>query len=181
MFEAADTDIGDGQPRAGEILHNPHDQFARFDHVEADRDCAEFGAGHAAAGEVIENPRQLADDDANILTTRRRFDTDKFFHGQGIADIVDQRRSVVEPVSVGDDLCPSCLLAALVEAAMEITDLDVAVEHLFAVEFEIEFDRAMGRRMGWSHLQLHRLQWEILVFRFHAVTAGLNFAAQGFF
>ena len=50
-----------------------HDQLARFDHVETDGDGAQLGGGHAAAGEMIEHARQLADDDANILAARPAF------------------------------------------------------------------------------------------------------------
>ncbi len=79
---------------------------------------------------MIENPRQLADDHANILAARRRFRADQLLHGQSITDIIDQRGSVVESVGVGNNLSPGCLLAALVETAMQIAHLDIAMEDL---------------------------------------------------
>jgi hypothetical protein len=39
---------------------------------------------------MIKDARQLADNDADILAAGRSFHADKFFYGQGIADVVDQ-------------------------------------------------------------------------------------------
>ncbi len=91
MLDAAEPHIGDGQPRAGQVFDNSHDQLARFDHVKTDGDCTQLRGGHAAAGQMIEDARQLADDHANILTAGRRFGADQLFHGQGVTDVVDQR------------------------------------------------------------------------------------------
>ena len=169
MLDAADADVGHGQPRAGQVFNDARNQLARFDHVKTDGDRAQLGSRHAATGQMIEHPRQLADDHANILATRRRFGADEFFHGQGVADIVDQRRGVIQPVGIGNDLGPGRLLAALVEAAMEKSDFDIAVEHLFAFELEIELDRAMGRRMGRPHLQFHDFASAALGYRLSCV------------
>ena len=50
MLDAADAHVGHGQARAGEILDDPGNQLARFDHVKSHRDRAQLRSGHAAAG-----------------------------------------------------------------------------------------------------------------------------------
>ena len=62
---------------------------------------------------MIEDPRQLANNHADILAARRSLHADELFHRQGITDVVDQRGSVVKPVRIGNDLCPGHLLATL--------------------------------------------------------------------
>src|SRR5437660_12102952 len=104
---------------------------------------------------MIVDPRQLTNDDANELAARRSFNADKLFYRHGVADIIDQRRSVVEAIRVWNDLCPSDLLAAFGESSMEIADLYVTIEHLLAFKFQIKLDGPVGRRMGWTHLELH--------------------------
>ena len=86
------------------------------------------------------------------LAARRHLDAAQALDGEDEADVVDQRRDVVEPVGVGDRLRPGPLLDHLLEAAVQVADLDVAVDHHLAVELEVELDRAMGRRMGRAHL-----------------------------
>jgi hypothetical protein len=110
---------------------------------------------------------QLADDYADELTAGRRFDPDELFNRQGITDIINKRRRVIQPVGIRNDLRPGRLLAALVETAMEETDLDSALEDLLTFQLEIEFYCPMGRRMGWTHLQFHRFAQQILGFSLH--------------
>src|ERR687897_3814294 len=104
---------------------------------------------------MVVDPRKLAGDDPNKLTTGRGLHADQLFDRESIADVVDQRRSVVQPVRIRNDLRPSRLLATLVEAAVKVANFHITVENLFAVELEIELDGSMGGRMGWPHLQLH--------------------------
>src|SRR5262245_59888386 len=90
MFDAADADIGDGQARTGEVFNYPREKLPGFDHIKCGSNGAQLRSCHAAAGEMIKDARQFAYDDTDVLTARRSFDADQFFHGQGIADVVDQ-------------------------------------------------------------------------------------------
>ena len=52
-------------------------------------------------------------------------------------------------------MIPGALLTHLLKAAVQIADLDIAVEYFFPVKGEVEFDCAVGCRMGRTHLQFH--------------------------
>src|SRR3990170_5789896 len=104
---------------------------------------------------MIVDTRELAGDHANKLAARRRLDPDQLLYRQGITDIVDQRRRIVQPVGIWNYLGPGHVLAAFGKPAMEITDFHIAIEDLLTFELEIEFDGSMSCRMGWPHLQFH--------------------------
>ena len=73
------------------------------------------------------------------------------------AHVVQHRRDVVAAIDVGVHLRPRAALAHLLEAAVQVADLDVAIDDRLAVELEVELDRAVRSRMGRAHLQLHDL------------------------
>src|SRR6059058_6392832 len=135
MLDAADARIGDRQTRAGKSFDDPRYHLPRLDHIKADSDRPEFRGRHTAAGQMIVDPQQLAYDHANKLAARRSFHPYQFFHRESVADIIDQRRSVIEPVGIRNHLGPGDLLAALIETAMEIADLHVTVQYLLSFKF----------------------------------------------
>ena len=67
------------------------------------------------------------------------------------------RRGVVQPVGVRDAVVPRALLAHLLEAAVQVADLDVDIDDGLAVELEVELDGAVRRRMRRPHLDFHDL------------------------
>ena len=106
---------------------------------------------------MIGDARDLAHDDADVLCAFRRLDAEQLLDREREADVVDAGRGVVEPVGVREALRPRALLEHLLEAAMKIADLDVAIGDPLAVELEVELDGAVRRRMGRPHLELHDL------------------------
>src|SRR2546430_5302659 len=61
------------------------------------------------------------------------------------ADVVQNGRGVVQAVGVGEAVVPRPLLAHLLEAAVEVADLDLDVDDGLAVEAEVELDGAVRR------------------------------------
>jgi len=56
------------------------------------------------------------------------------------------RSGAVRPaIGVGEDVVPRPLLAHLLEAAVQVADLDVDVDDRLAVEAEVELHRAVRR------------------------------------
>jgi hypothetical protein len=68
---------------------------------------------------MVEDPRKFTNDDADILAARRSLHADELFHRQGVANIIDQRRSVVKQLRIRNYLRPGDLLATLVESTVE--------------------------------------------------------------
>jgi hypothetical protein len=107
---------------------------------------------------VIAHARDLAADHAQVLAPLRHLDAEELLAGEGVADVVDDRRHVVQPVGVRERLVVEAALALLLEAAVEIADLHLGVLHGLAVELQVDPDRAVRRRMRRAHLELERLE-----------------------
>src|SRR5262249_51473099 len=67
------------------------------------------------------------------------------------------RRDVVETIGVGEDLRPGPALAHLLEAAVQVADLDVGLEDALAAELEDDAHRAVHGRVRRAHVEQHRL------------------------
>src|SRR5207237_3090093 len=93
------------------------------------------------------------------------------------ADVVQNGRGVVQAVGVGEAVVPRPLLAHLLEAAVEVADLDLDVDDGLAVEAEVELDGAVRRRVRRPHLDLHHVARGTLRARHHA--APLRCGYQG--
>ncbi len=106
---------------------------------------------------MVGDARDLAHDHPRVFASLGHFDAGQLLDRQREADIVQQRRGIVEPIGVGKDLRPGPLLGHFLESAMQVPDFDVAIDDSLAVEFQIELDRAVRGRMGRPHLELHDL------------------------
>ena len=84
--------------------------------------------GRADAQQVIGNARELAADHPQELAARRRLDAEQLLHRHAVADVAQDRRAVVQPVGVRDGLVVEAALALLLEAAVQVADLDVGVD-----------------------------------------------------
>ena len=95
---------------------------------------------HGAAG------FELGDLDAEQLLDRR-----------AVAEVVDQRRDVVEPVRVGDRVVVRARLAVLLEGPVEVADLHVGLHHRLAVQLREDTHDAVHRGMGRAHVDVEVL------------------------
>src|SRR6266404_1489954 len=104
---------------------------------------------------MIRDARDLAHDHAHVFTSFSSLDPEQALDREREADVVYARRGVVEAVSVREALGPGTLLAHLFESAMQVADLDVAIDDALAVELQVELDGAVGRGMRRPHLKFH--------------------------
>src|SRR5205814_7527856 len=104
------------------------EQLAGLDAVEEDGEGAELEADGGDAGEVIADARDLAAQGAQVLRALGTLDPDELLDAHDVADVVEDRRHVVEPVGVGQHLVPGGGLAALRETAVEEADLRYRVD-----------------------------------------------------
>ena len=72
-----------------------------------------------------------------------------------VAHVVQHRRDVVQPVDVGEDLRPRPALAHLLEAPVQIADLDVSLHDRLARELEDDPDGPVHRGMRRAHVEVH--------------------------
>ena len=107
---------------------------------------------------------QFAADNPDVLAARRQLlvDSQKFLHRQRVGDVVGQRRQVIQPVGVGDELGVGHVLGDLFVAAMQITHLRNGFGDHFAVQFEDDAQHAVGGGVRWSHVQDHFLALHVL-------------------
>ena len=127
-LHAAHAAVGDREPGAGHVLHQLPQELAGLDHVEEDGEGAELHRRGAHAGQVVADPRDLRHDGADVLAALGDLDAEQLLDGRGIAEVVDQRRDVVEPVGVRDGVVLAADLAVLLEGAVQVADLDVGLD-----------------------------------------------------
>ncbi len=123
-------------------------------HVVADHDQVQE-RGHRAqlhqprgdAGQMVDDPRVLGQQRAQVAAARRDPDVHQRLDRLAVREVVDQRRHVVEPVDVGNQVVPGVRLALLLEAAVQVAAVHVGAQHALAVELRDDLDRPVRRRV----------------------------------
>ena len=156
--ETADADVGHRQPRAAAGLEQVVDLLAGLVEVPEVRERADVHEVRADADAVVHDPGELGEDRAHELAAVRDLDAEHLLDGPAVADAVDHRRAVVEPVGVGDDLVPVVRLGHLLEAAVEVADDRLGPDDLLAVEARDEVDGPVRRRVRGADLDRLRLE-----------------------
>jgi hypothetical protein len=98
-----------------------------FGHPEA-LSVEQGGSGPVTAADLAVN-RQLLD-------------------GLAVGKVVDQRRAVVQPVHVRNQVVPGVRFALLLEAAVQVAAMDVGAHHAFAIQLGNDLHRAVRGRVG---------------------------------
>jgi GNAT superfamily N-acetyltransferase len=128
--------------------------------------CIELARQHGAEvvevgtdiHDVVHDPRQLGEDEADHLGARRRLDPKHLLHGERVADAVHHRRAIVQPIGVGDHLVPGVALRHFLEAAVEVADLHLGPGDHFPVEPDHGPERPVRRRVRGAEVQHLRLE-----------------------
>ena len=108
--------------------------------------------------------RQFATDDPDELAARRKLPVDahQFFDRDRISDVVGQRREVIQPIRVRDELGVSHVLGDFFVAAMEIAHVRHGLGDDFTVEFEDDSQHAVRGRVRRPHVQDHLFALNVL-------------------
>ena len=101
------------------------------------------------------DPVQLGREDPDVFGPARDLDVHELFEGEDRRPLVEQRADVFERVGVADGLVVVGVLAQLLDAAMEVAEDGVEVDHLLAVELEHDPQHAVGGRMLRPHVDEH--------------------------
>ncbi len=148
-----------GQAGAGDLFLQLVQPLARLQHVKEDGEGAQFHRPGAQARHVVGHARDLPDDDPDVLRPLRDLlvDVQQLLDGDGVADVVQHRRDVVQAIGVREDLGPGGVLRFLLKAAVQVADLDVGAGDLLALDVQHHAHGAVHGRVRRAHVQGHRL------------------------
>ena len=158
--QAADAHRVVGEARAAELLEQIENQLALAERVEEHRHRADVHRVRAEPQAVARNPLQLAERHADVARAPRHLELHQLLDRLAVADVVGRRRDVVHAVGQQDDLRPVAVLAELLDAAMQVADDDLGVDHLLAIEAQHHAQHAVRAGMLRSHVddQLFRVE-----------------------
>src|SRR5690606_20336057 len=120
VLEAPDAAIGGHHPLTTDLLDEVPEELASFDAVEERSETAQLERASRDAGEIVGHPTDLTHQRPNVLAAFGHLDVEQLLDGHGVAEVVDQRRDVVEAVGVREDLQPGRVLAHLLEATVQV-------------------------------------------------------------
>ncbi len=152
---AADAGVGRGESGAGQELEKIIEFFALGEGVEKDRHGAEIQRHRAEPQEMRRDARRFAADHPNRFAAGRQFPTHQLLNREGVGDVVCERRQVIEPVRVRNELVVLHVLGDFFIAAMQVTDIRSRLGDRLAIQFEHEAQNTMRRRMRRSHVEDH--------------------------
>ena len=97
----------------------------------------------------------FAADHADRLAARRQFPAHQLLDGERVGDVVRERREVIQPVRVGDELVVLHVLRDLFVAAMQIADIRRRLGDHLAIQFEHQPQDAVRGRVRRAHVEDH--------------------------
>ena len=100
---------------------------------------------------------QLAHEHADPGGPRRDLDSEQLLDGQGVDELVVERREIVHPGHVRGALDVGELLARLLHPGVEVSDDWLGTEDGLAFELEHDPQHAVGRGVLGAHVDDHRL------------------------
>src|SRR5262249_9197839 len=151
--EAADARVAAVEPLARRVFHEVVNEFTLIETVEKRREGAEIEPHRADAEEMIVEPHQFGENRPEVLAPRRQFDPHQLLDRVMPGDFVGQRRDIVHPIDDGDVLVVVEVLAELLEAAVEKTDVGNRLDHVLAVERDDDAQRGVRGRMLRSEIE----------------------------
>jgi len=152
LREPADAHRVVREAGAAELLEEIQNQLALAERVQEHRHRADVHRVRAHPEAVARDALQLAQDGADVARTPRDLDRHQLLDRLAVADVVGGGRDVVHPVGEQDDLRPVAVLAELFDAAMQIPDHDVGVDHLLAIQAQHHAEHTVRARVLRAHV-----------------------------
>ena len=156
----ADAHVVGGDPGAAQLGEPVVDVVAGLDGVEEGRHGPQLHGHGAHHGEVVADAVHLARHGAQVEGPLRHLEPAQLLHRHGEAHVVEDRAHVVEPVGVREALGPGHVLAALLEAAVQEPDVDLAGDQPLAVQLDHGARRPVHGRVRRPHVDEHPLGLE---------------------
>ena len=157
--EAADARVGDGEARARDLVEDGVDLLAVLERPQEDRQRA--GVHHHRAGpqEVAGDAGELTADGPEPLGALGGLDAGQLLDREAPRHVVRVGRHVVHAVRVGHELLVGLHLGQLLDAAVQVPDVEQALLDGLAVELADDAEGAVRGRVLRAQVQDHlRLQ-----------------------
>jgi hypothetical protein len=110
-------------------------------------------AVRAQPQQVVEQPGDLGEHDADVLRADRHLDAHQLLDGQAVGVLVAHHRDVVQPVHVGQRLDVGAGLGQLLGGAVQQADVRVGALDHFAVELQHQAQHAVRGRVLRAEVQ----------------------------
>src|SRR5205823_10166278 len=127
------------------------DFLARTEPIPEIGDGAQIDQIRSDADEVIGNPAEFRENDADVLGALRYFYAEHLLDRHGVGDAVHHRRHVIEAIGEGNDLPVHVRLGHLFEASMKESDFRIGVDDLFTVDSRLKPVSTMNIRIMRSY------------------------------
>ena len=146
-IDAAGAIIGGVHARAGDRFVAIHQIFALAEGVKKHRHRPDVERVRAEPKEMIQNPRQFVEQNADIARPQRRLDAEDFFDRHHIRVLVHHHRHIIEAIHIRHGLQKGLLLGEFFGRAMQKPDVRIGAGDDFAVEFQHQAQNAVRRRV----------------------------------
>ena len=103
---------------------------------------------------MIDEAREFAHDDAQILGTLGHGEAGELFHREAVGPVVGHRAEVVEAVGVGQRAPVGGGLGDLLVIAVKVTEDGLEADDALAFELHVHAEDAVGGRMMRPHRDL---------------------------
>ncbi len=121
---------------------------------------------------MIRDPRDLGEDYPDVLRSFRNLYAQQLLNGETPSEVVDDRRDVVQPVGVRHDLVVIHRLTHLLEATVEVPNVDVSVDNLLSRHLRDDPNSTVRRGVRWPKIHHHRVRVKVVPERTRAHVGG---------
>ncbi len=146
-MHAARTEIGRVHPRAARPLEEVEAILAQIHNPQVRRERADVEDMRSHVEHMVADAGQFGKQHAQILRADRHFEVQQLLDGEHIGMLHRQRRTVIEPVEIGQRLKVGLVLDQLFGAAVEQADMRIDPLDHFAVQLHHHAQHAVRRRV----------------------------------
>ncbi len=150
---AADARVAGMEAIARHLFIDVVNLLAEVEREQERRERPEVQRGGPGAEQVVADPGEFADDDANVLATLGQLDAEQRFDRVVPGDLVHRRTDVVLAVDDRHVLVEVQMLAELLEARVQVADVGRRLDDPLAVQFEDQAQGRMRRRVLRAEVQ----------------------------
>src|SRR6185437_2162520 len=145
--QSANADVAGHHSLAADCFKEPQDFFTLAEGIKKNGQRTNVHGVGTQPDQVRVEPCQLREHYPHPLRLGWNFEIEKLLHGQGIAQVVDHRRQIVDAVCERDHLVIKLGLTGFLDARVQVSDFGIEPDYGFAVDFEHEAQHAMRGRM----------------------------------
>ena len=153
--QPANAEVAGHHALAAEHFEDLEDLLALAEAVEEHGHGADIERVRTQPHQMAVETRQFGEHDAHPLGLRRDLQLQQLFHRQAPAQIHGERRQVIHAVRQGDRLLIGLDFEFLFDAGMQKTDVRLAEDDCFAIQFQQQAQHAVRGRVLRPHVEDH--------------------------